>query len=108
MRTQHNAGAFIKPLWSSTDLAHTRPSAVQAPAKHLHAVGGLFEFLAAWHGHMHRLPIPRTAQMCEAGARNQTASGFFGMINCWQDLPIGSSVINGVVVQYLRRRSLIG
>src|SRR5437660_11490063 len=99
MRTQHMAGAFVKPFRSSADLAHSRPSAVQAPTKHLHAVCKLFESLAARDELVHRLPIPGTAQMCKPGARNHTASGLFGMINRWQDVPIGSSVINGVVVQ---------
>jgi len=48
---------------------------------------------------MHSLPILRAAKVRKPRARDQTASRFFGMINRRQQLPLGFSAANWVVVQ---------
>src|SRR5579864_6658659 len=66
--SQHRARSLVEPLRRSPDRSRRRTPSILSPVEHFHAVGHIVAV-----GGMHRLAIPRTAEMSEASSGNHAS-----------------------------------
>jgi hypothetical protein len=102
MSAKRRTVAFVEPLGSHTDAAGLRLSRCDFPLKYAHTIGELV-FVKV----MHSIPVAGAPKMGEAGAGDETAGGFYWMIDGRQKMPGRLAGIDRIVREGLGREPLM-